>query len=158
MSSLSPAVSEPLRPAAGHKFWSVDSAPAKLTQPLSIWAAPAVLALFTGVAALLLLLVNRVPVLVETFPNHDFVFSPYSGIHSVPLRLFILSFYIAFALAVGAGARSRLKFLGELLFTFILVCGLFDLINVLAYHAFGLVYSLHVVEILSGLMAFSSFR
>lgn len=154
LSSLQSA--EALAPA-GHQFWSVDSAPAKLTQPLSIWAAPAVLALFTGVAALLLLLVNRVPALVEAFPNHDFVFSPYSGTHSVPLRLFILSFYIAFALVVGAGARARLKFLGELIFTFVLVCGLFDLINILAFHAIGLVYSLHVVEILSGLIGFFVF-
>lgn len=156
MSLLSPPAPE-LEGPAGHKFWSVDSAPAKLTQSLSIWAAPAVLALFTGVAAFLLLLVNSVPALVEAFPNRDFVFSPYSGVHSVPLRLFILSFYIAFALVVGAGGKARFRFLGELIFTFVLVCGLFDLINIAAFQAVGLIYSLHVVEILSGLIGFFVF-
>lgn len=143
--------------ARGHQFWSVDSAPAKLTQPLSRLAAPAVLLLFVGVATLLLLLVNMVPALVAAFPNHDFVFSPYSGTHSVPLRLFILAFYVAFAAVVGAGAWARLKFLGELIVSFVLVCGLFDLINIVAYRAVGLVYSLHVVEILSGLIGFFVF-
>ncbi|ODT72802.1 MAG: hypothetical protein ABS75_03095 [Pelagibacterium sp. SCN 63-23] len=156
MSSLSPPASK-LPVPGGHHFWSVDSAPAKLTQALSIWAAPAVLTLFTGVAAGLLLLVNRVPLLVAAFPNHDFVFSPYSGTHSVPLRLFILSFYIAFALVVGAGGRTRFRFLSELIFTFVLVCGIFDLINIFAFRVVGLVYSLHVVEILSGLIGFFVF-
>jgi len=155
MSSFSPPASEPA--ATSHRFWSVDSAPARLTQPLSIWAAPAVLALFTGVAALLLLLVNRMPALVEAFPNHDIVFSPYSGTHSVPLRIFVLSFYIAFAAVVGAGALARLRFLGELIFTYVLVCGLFDLVNILAWRSVGLLYSLHVVEILSGLIGFFVF-
>ena len=122
-----------------------------------MWAAPAVLFLFTGVSALLLLLVNKVPALVEAFPNHDFVFSPYSGTHSVPLRIFILSFYVAFAMVVGAGTRSRLRFLGELIFTYVLVCGIFDLINVVAYQTVGFLYSLHVVEILSGLIGFFVF-
>lgn len=157
MSSSSPSLAESVRPPAEHQFWSVDSAPAKLTQPLSIWAAPAVLFLFTAVATGFLLLVNRVPALVEAFPNHDFVFSPYTGIHSVPLRIFILSFYIAFALVVGAGASSRFRFLGELIFTYVLVCGIFDLINVVAYQTVGFVYSLHVVEILSGLIGFFVF-
>jgi glycosyltransferase involved in cell wall biosynthesis len=157
MSSSSSAASEPQAAPAGHQFWSVDSAPAKLTQPLSIWAAPAVLVLFTGVSALFLLLINTVPALVAAFPNRDIVFSPYSGTHSIPLRLFVLSFYIAFSAVVGAANRTRLRFLAELIFSYVLVCGLFDLINILAYRSFGLVYSLHVVEILSGLIGFFVF-
>lgn len=149
--------SEPVPAGQTHQYWSVDSAPARLTQKLSIWAAPAVLVLFTGVAALLLLLINKVPALVEAFPNRDFVFSPYSGTHSVPLRIFILSFYVAFAMVVGAGAFARVRFLGELIFSYVLVCGLFDLINIAAFQLFGLVYSLHVVEILSGLIGFFVF-
>jgi len=124
---------------------------------LSIWAAPAVLVLFTGISALLLLLINKVPALVEAFPNRDIVFSPYSGTHSVPLRIFIISFYAAFAAVVGAGARARLRFLGELILSYVLVCGLFDFINIVAFQLFGLVYSLHVVEILSGLIGFFVF-
>jgi len=155
LSSL-PGADHGLAPT-GHQFWSVDSAPAKLTQPLSIWAAPAVLALFTGVSTLLLLLINTVPLLVELFPNHDIVFSPYSGTHSVPLRIFILSFYIAFAAVVGAGIGARARFLAELILVYVLVCGLFDLVNMAASQLLGLVYSLHVVEILSGLFGFFIF-
>jgi glycosyltransferase involved in cell wall biosynthesis len=156
MSSFSPPASDTAT-GTGHQFWSVDSAPAKLTQPLSIWAAPAVLAIFTGIATLMLLLINRVPALIELFPNHDIVFSPYTGTHSVPLRIFILSFYIAFAAVVGAKGWARLRFLMELIATFIFVCGLFDLLNILTFRFFGLVHSLHVVEILSGLIGFFLF-
>jgi len=157
MSLFSSPASDPGSAAQPHQYWSVDSAPARLTQPLSIWAAPAVLVLFTGISALLLLLINRVPALVEAFPNRDIVFSPYSGSHSVPLRIFIISFYAAFAAVVGAGAGARLRFLGELILSYVLVCGLFDLINIAAFQLFGLVYSLHVVEILSGLIGFFVF-
>jgi len=140
-----------------HEYWSVDSAPARLTQKLSIWVAPAVLVLFTGIATLLLLAVNSVPALVAAFPNHDIIFSPYAGTHSVPLRIFILAFYVAFAGVVGASGLARLRFLGELIFTFVLVCALFDLGNILAYRLFGLVYSLHIVEIVSGLIGYFVF-
>lgn len=157
MSLSSSPVSDPRHSTRTHQYWSVDSAPLKLTQPLSIWAAPAVLVLFTGFAALFLLLINKVPLLVEAFPNRDIVFSPYSGTHSVPLRIFIISFYAAFAAVVGAGAMARARFLGELIFSYVLVCGLFDLINVAAFELFGLLYSLHVVEILSGLIGFFVF-
>ena len=156
MSLSSSPVSEGLA-GTTHQFWSVDSAPARLTQSLSIWVAPAVLVLFTAVATLLLLAVNSVPMLVAAFPNHDFIFSPYAGTHSVPLRIFILSFYIAFAAVVGASGPARLRFLVELIATFVLVCGLFDLGNILAFRVLGLVYSLHIVEIVSGLLGYFIF-
>lgn len=155
MMSLSSSSPADLR--STHQYWSVDSAPAKLTQPLSIWAAPAVLALFTAVCTLLLVGVNTVPWLAATFPNRDIVFSPYTGTHSVPLRIFILSFYIAFAAVVGAGGRARFRFLFELIVTYVLVCGAFDLCNIIAYRTVGLIYSLDVVEILSGLFGFFIF-
>ncbi len=156
--SLSPLpVSEAEPTEVAHQYWSVDSAPARLTQSLSIWVAPAVLMLFTAVATLLLLAVNSVPALVRLFPQHDFVFSPYEGTHSVPLRIFMLSFYIAFAAVVGASGPARLRFLSELIVTFVLVCGLFDLGNILAFRLFGLVYSLHIVEIISGLLGYFIF-
>ncbi|MBJ3786484.1 glycosyltransferase [Devosia sediminis] len=138
-------------------YVSVDSAPAKLTRPLSPWSAPAVLVIFVLVAGLMLLAVDAHPVLAAAFPQGDLVFSPYSGSHSIPLRIFILSFYIAFAAVVGTRKRDRTRFLVELIASYVLICGLFDLINILAFHAIGLVYSLHVVEILSGLIGFFVF-
>jgi glycosyltransferase involved in cell wall biosynthesis len=140
-----------------HQYWSVDSAPAKLTQPLSVWVAPSVLALFTGVATLLLLAINRVPFLVEAFPNRDLIFSPYDGTHSVPLRIFVLSFYIAYGTVVGAKVRQRVHFLFELTTTFIIACGVFDLIHINAYRHFDTLLSLHLVEILSGLLGYFIF-
>lgn len=140
-----------------HVFWSVDSAPARLTRSLSPWAAPLVLVLFTAVAAGMLYAVNAVPFLAATFPNHDIIFSPYSGTHSIPLRIFIIAFFIAYSAVVGASLWGRIRFFFEMSLYFVLLCGVFDLINIAAYHAFGFIYSLHVVEILSGLFGFFIF-
>lgn len=146
-----------LQPPAGHQYWSVDSAPATLTRPLPLTAAPLVLLLFTLISSLLLFAVNTVPWLVETFPNRDFVFSPYLGTHSIPLRIFILSFYLAFTAAVGASSLGKLKFLVEMTSFFIIICCVFDMLNVVLYEAYGFIYSLHVVEILSGLFGYFVF-
>lgn len=139
-----------------HDYWSVDSAPAKLTRPLSVWVAPTVLVLFTGVASAFLALVNTEP-LASLFPNHDIVFSPYEGTHSIPLRLFIVSFFIAFTAVVGASVPGRLRFFLELTLYYVVICGVFDLINIVAYRLTGFVYSLHIVEILSGVFGFFIF-
>lgn len=140
-----------------HQYWSVDSAPAKLTRSLSVWAAPVVLVIFTVVASGLLYAVNTIPVLAEAFPNHDIIFSPYTGTHSIPLRIFVLSFFIAFAAVCGATFWGRIKFFLDLSLYFILLCGVFDMMNIIAYRYTGFIYSLHVVEILSGLFGFFIF-
>lgn len=141
----------------GHQYWSVDSAPATLTRPLPLSAAPFVLLLFTLFSSCLLFAINTVPWLAEAFPNGDFVFSPYLGTHSIALRIFILSFYMAFAAVVGASSLGKLKFLVEMMAYFIIVCCTFDLLNVVLYDAFGFIYSLHVVEVLSGLFGYFVF-
>lgn len=155
MSKITP-LPEP-GPAKGHQYWSVDSAPATLTRQLPLSAAPLVLVLFTLFSSCMLFAVNTVPWMMEAFPNRDFVFSPYSGTHSIPLRIFILSFYMAFAAVVGASSVGKLKFLVEMTAYFVIVCTAFDLLNVVLYEAFGFVYSLHVVEVLSGLFGYFVF-
>ena len=154
--SKAPLPNEP-EPSAGNRYWSVDSAPATLTRPLPWSAAPLVLLLFTLISSCLLFAVNTVPWMVEAFPNRDFVFSPYIGTHSIPLRIFILSFYMAFAAVVGASSLGKLTFLVEMTAYFVIVCCAFDLLNVILYEAVGFIYSLHVVEILSGLFGFFVF-
>lgn len=144
-------------PSNTHIYWSVDSAPARLTQSISPWVGVTVLMLFTAISSLLLLVINTVPMLVENFPSHDFVLSPYTGTHSVPLRIFIISFYFSYAAIVGATLVRRLHLFWEFASYFVLVCGTFDLINIITFHSFGFVYSLHVVEILSGLFGFYLF-
>lgn len=145
------------RQSGNHDYWSVDSAPATLTRPLPLWSAPLVLVLFTLASALMLYAVNTIDWLIELFPNRDFVFSPYRGDHSIPLRIFILSFYFAFSAVVGATSWGKLRFLFELNAYFIILCGAFDIVNTIAYQSIGLVYSLHVVEILSGLCGYLVF-
>lgn len=145
-------------PPGEHKYWSVDSSPARLAHArLSVWAAPKVLLIFTLTAAALLYGINAVPFLAEAFPNRDVVFSPYSGTHSIPLRIFILSFFAAFSVVVSATAWGRITFFVDLSAYFVLLCGVFDLMNILAYHWTGFLYSLHTVEILSGLFGFFIF-
>jgi cellulose synthase/poly-beta-1,6-N-acetylglucosamine synthase-like glycosyltransferase len=144
-------------PVEGQHYWSVDSAPAVLTRPLPLSAAPLVLLLFTLISSILLFSVNNVPWMVRAFPNRDFVFSPYLGTHSIPLRIFILSFYMAFAAVVGANSLGKLRFLIEMTAYFVIVCCAFDLLNVILYDAFGFLYSLHVVEVLSGLFGYFVF-
>ena len=141
----------------GRDYVSVDSAPARLTRPLSPWFAPAVLILFVIASTVLIALMDRHSALVALFPQGDLIFSPYEGTHSIPLRLFILAFYVAFAAVVGARKRERTRFLLELIATYILVCGLFDLVNIAAYRIMGLVYSIDMIEILSGLIGFLVF-
>lgn len=135
----------------------MDSAPANLTRPLPVTAAPTVLLLFVLNSTCLLFLINNLPLLASAFPSRDFVFSPYSGNHSIPLRIFILSFYFAYATVVGSNSLGKLKFLIEMITYFVLICCAFDLLNVVLNRAFGFVYSLHVVEILSGLLGYFVF-
>ncbi len=141
----------------GHQFWSVDSAPARLTRPLPLWGAPVVLAVFLAMSTALLFAVNRVPALVEAFPNRDFVFSPYIGTHSIPLRIFIVSFYVAFSTMFGSTLWGKIRFFLELMLYYVLVVGALDAINIIGFRLTGFVYSLHVIEILSGLIGFFVF-
>lgn len=144
-------------PAAQHEYWSVDSAPARLTRSVSPLAAPAVLVIFTLISAALIYLVNGVPTMAALFPNGDLLVSPYTGTHAIPLRIFIISFYVAFALVVGASWWRRVLFLADLSLYFVLLCALLDVMNIVAYQTTGFVYSLAVVEILSGLIGFFVF-
>ena len=155
MSSV-PETPEP-KPAARHRYWSVDSTPVKLTRRLPPSAAPMVILLFTLISTILLIMIREVPWMASMFPNRDFVFSPYTGTHSIPLRIFILSFYAAFSAVVAARSVVKLRFLIHTVASFILLCCVFDLLNIILYDAYGFIYSLHVVEILSGLFGFFIF-
>ncbi|WP_404406416.1 glycosyltransferase [Pelagibacterium halotolerans] len=140
-----------------HRYWSVDSNPERLTCPVPSLAGPWVLGVFVLVSVWLTWLVNRTPALAELFPNHDIVFSPYAGTHSLPLRIFILSFFAAYASGVRATLRVRIWLFFELTIYFVLLCAATDLINIVLQRAFGLVYSIHVIEIFSGLAGFLVF-
>jgi glycosyltransferase involved in cell wall biosynthesis len=139
------------------EYWSVDSAPEKLTRPVSHWAAPMVLAIFTLVSVSLILLINHVPVISDIFPHHDLILAPYEGKHSIPLRIFIISFYIAFVAVSGASFWGRARFFIQLSFYFIVLCLLCDGMATATYSITGYRYSLHAAEIFSGILGYMVF-
>jgi hypothetical protein len=137
-------------------FLSVDSAPRRFASAVSVWRAPLMLLVFLLISLGLLTLVN-IPALSGVFPNHDFIFSPYAGNHSVAIRTFVISFFLAFGLFASARPAGRVLFALDLTVTFAVLCAVFDLANVVGNRVFGIVYSLHFIEIVSGLMGFAVF-
>lgn len=90
-------------------FWSIDSQPAKLSGPVSVWQAPALILAFTLISSFLLFAVSNVSMLKDWFPFGDLVLAPASGSHSVALRIFTVSFLASFAAFANGTVRSRLK-------------------------------------------------
>lgn len=135
-------------------FMSVDSAPKRFAGFVPQWRAPAMLGLFCIVAIFLMWLVNT-PLLAGIFPHNDFVFSAYEGKHAVAVRIFVLSFFIAFAAFASASPFGRFLFGADLAATFLFICAVFDVANIVLSRQFGIVYSLHFAEIVSGLFGFA---
>jgi cellulose synthase/poly-beta-1,6-N-acetylglucosamine synthase-like glycosyltransferase len=134
-------------------FISVDSAPKRFAGPVSLLRAPAMLVVFCVIATALLWLVNT-PVMSAVFPNRDFVFSPYEGRHAIAVRIFILSFYISFAAFSSSSWLGRFLFGLDMVLTFAMICGIFDLANIVLNTMVGLSYSLDFSAIASGLLGF----
>lgn len=135
-------------------FISVDSAPKRFAGPVSEWRAPCMLLVFTALATLQLWLVNTDTV-VAVFPNRDFVFSVHDGRHAIAIRIFLISFFVAFAAFSSGGVRGRLLFGLDLVLTFLAGCAIFDLANVKAHYLLGTSFSLHFSAIASGLFGFA---
>ena len=135
-------------------YISVDSAPKRFAGPVSVWQAPKLLGVFTALAASQLWAVNTDAVAL-IFPNRDYVFSAHSGRHAIAIRIFLISFFIAFAAFSSGGLRERILFALDLVLTFIAGCSVFDLANVLAHNALGMSFSLHFSAITSGLFGFA---
>jgi glycosyltransferase involved in cell wall biosynthesis len=137
-------------------FASVDSAPKRFAGPVPQWVAPAMLTLFSLLSIFLLWLVNT-PAVSSVFPNRDFIFAPYSGHHSIAIRVFILSFYISFAAFSNGNALSRIGSGLDMIFSFMLMNSAMDLANVVFGKYLGVSYSLDFGAILSGLTGFAIF-
>lgn len=140
-----------------HQFASIDSAPPHLSRPLPPSVAPQVLAVFTVTSFLLVALFNLVPAMQALFPERDLYVTRYAGGHTVPLRLFIISFYIAFASAIHTGWLLRLRFFFDLFLPFALFCATFDLCNAIITNLTGTAMPLHGMGIVSGLVGFLLF-
>ncbi|WP_299587741.1 glycosyltransferase [uncultured Tateyamaria sp.] len=135
-------------------FVSVDSAPKRFAGPVSVWQAPKMMALFTVLAASQLWLINTDAV-AAVFPNRDYVFSVHAGRHAIAIRIFLLSFYVAFAAFSSGGTWVRALFALDLVLTFLFGCAAFDLANAFAHHLLGNSFSLHFSAIASGLFGFA---
>lgn len=141
-----------------HKdFWSTDSAPPGLSVQVPLWRTPCVIILFCLLSYGFLYIVNQVSFLNERFLNDDIIFSPYSGSHSIPVRLFVLSFILSFSIFSAGGPQQRLKFGIYNTVRFIFYCALFDIFNIINYSLFGFLYPLSLIEIVSGVIGFYIF-
>ncbi len=139
------------------QFWSVDSAPRRFAERIPQWRAPMLLAIFSLVSFGLMWMINSLPLLNTFFLHNDFIFAPASGGHSVPLRIFMISFYIAFGLSCDPRWTRKLGVLFDMAGTYILFCLVMDGLLFLFYTYLHVLMSLHIVEIASGLLGFAVF-
>ena len=135
-------------------FLSVDSAPKKFAGFISVWRAPATLVAFSLIAVSLLLFVNS-STGAAIFPNRDFVFSPYEGNHAIAIRIFLISFFIAFGLFSSGNWIARISFAADMVITYLFICAILDLANISFHRWQGVSYSLHFSAIASGLIGFA---
>lgn len=138
------------------QFASEDSSPRNLAHPVPYAIAPRVLAVFAVVTFCLILLFNS-PAVAAIFPERDIFLSRYDGKLAVPLRLFILGFFIAFASAIDASWKVRFKYGCSLLLAFLLFCITFDVSNLVAFYLSGFRLSLMAAELVSALAGFLIF-
>ncbi len=135
-------------------FISVDSAPKRFAGMVPQWRGLACLVLFSALSTTLLWAVNAPP-LAAIFPNHDLVFSPYEGYHAIAIRIFILSFFIAFAAFSSATIFGRLMFALDLLLCYAAICAALDVVNIFVFRLSGVGLTLHLSSIVSGLVGFA---
>lgn len=139
------------------KYWSVDSAPHRLAEKVPALRAPVLLVIFSFIAAGQLWAINHFPSLNGFFLHNDWVFAPATGGHSIPLRIFMLSFFIAFGLCCDPRWLRKLAVSCDMALTYALMCLLMDLLLQMAYALTGTIMTLHIVEIASGLLGFAIF-
>jgi len=138
------------------QYGSVDSRPLGLAASVSPLRVPAMLLTFC-LLALLQLWAFGTGQLDWLFPQRDYIFVPYTGQHSIAIRTYIVSFYIAFACFGSGSAIARLLFAFDLVLRFLLICCLLDLLNTIFLSLVGDPYSLAVVQIIAGLIGFALF-
>lgn len=152
-------------PASNHQalsrdqFVSADSAPRRLTRPVPLHAAGQVLCVTLILALVGTCLLHQVPMLARLFPEGDLYLSRYAGAYTVPVRLFLFSFYIAFASAMAASVKGRILYGVDLCLTFALVCVIFDCLALLARLHLGVPMHLYMalpISGLAGLLVFSA--
>ncbi len=151
---MTPSLSNDSRRDA--QYGSVDSRPRGLAASISPLRVPAMLLTFC-IFALFQLWVFGTGQVDWVFPQRDYIFAPYTGQHSIAIRTYIVSFYIAFACYGSGSAIARLFFGFDLVLRFLVICCLLDLLNTVFLALVGEPYSLAIVQIISGLIGFALF-
>jgi len=137
-----------------NEFWSVDSAPKDFASAIPMWRAPASCAAFLVISYAALYAINQAPLLNAAFPDDDIIFAPYTGSHSIPVRIFILSFTASFCMFCNAGRRSKVLLFASVALTYALYCAIFDATSIVLNRLFDVTYNLTFIEIVSGLLGF----
>ncbi|WP_282077780.1 glycosyltransferase [Epibacterium ulvae] len=138
-------------------YWSVDSAPRRFAEKVSPWRAPVLLLIFCLVAFVLLWLLNNLPLLNAYFLHNDIIFAPATGGHAIPVRIFLFSFLVAFGMSCDPRWKRKLTITADLVATYFLFCLALDFLLTLVFAGFGIIFTLHIVEIASGLIGFAIF-
>jgi len=136
---------------------AVDSTPRRFAEKVPVWRAPTLMLLFSVFAFGQLWLINSVDLLNATFQHNDFTFAPATGGHAIPLRIFMLSFLAAFGLVCDPRWWRKLSVSTDMIATYALYCLLMDVLLQALFATSGIIFSLHVVEIASGLVGFVVF-
>jgi len=138
-------------------FWSVDSTPRRFAEKVPAWQAPLLLVVFSALSFSLLWAINSVGPLNAYFQHNDFIFAPATGGHAVPLRIYLISFLTAFGLSCDPRWHRKLTMTLEMVATYALLCMVMDLLLQLIFVSTGVIFTLHVVEIASGVLGFAIF-
>jgi len=139
------------------QYGSADSSPPRLSHALPHLVAPQLILLFIIISAALTLAFNKVPAVVAAFPERDIYFTRYDGQSSLPLRLFLVSFYLAFTCFIEATRAAKTRAFLELALPFLLFCAAFDLCNVVAKNYVGIEVSLLAGCLTSALVGMLNF-
>lgn len=137
-------------------FGSVDSRPGRLAVNVSPLRAPALLLTF-AILTVLQLYALEIGFAETWFPSHDYVFGPYTGIHTVSIRTYIISFYLSFAIFAAGRRKARLLLAFDLVLRFLVMCALLDLGSTALLGLIGEPYPLSVIQIVAGLLGFGIF-
>lgn len=137
-------------------FGSVDSLPGQLAVAVSPLRAPALILLFSLLAALQLG-AFELGLLDRWFPARDYVFGPFAGQHALSVRAYILSFYLAFSTFAAGPIRARILLALDLVLRFLVMCALLDLGSTALMGFLGQPYPLSVIQIIAGIVGFATF-
>jgi cellulose synthase/poly-beta-1,6-N-acetylglucosamine synthase-like glycosyltransferase len=138
-----------------HEFRSVDSTPVGFSVRVALWRAPLLLVVFVLLSAGAIWSVENLPVLQTVFHGGDLITAPFSGSHSMPLRIFIICYMVSFGIFCQGKILSRLGLITEMVVSYLLFCALLDLTALVYSVVAGIVMPLTVIEILSGILGYA---